>query len=610
MKLTPLALEGIRLGVGPLKARQEANCRYMLGLSSELLLQPYQFEAGRWSDPSLRTDLHGGWEAPTSQLRGHFLGHWLSAAGPLALAGDREIRAKAEAIIDELVLCQLDNGGEWAGSIPEKYLHWTSVGKAVWAPQYTVHKTLMGLLDFYKATAYAPALEVTVKWARWFDRWTSTLTIEQLDDILDFETGGMLEVWADLFGITADPVHRILMDRYTRRRLFDPLLAGTDVVSNMHANTTIPEVLGAARAFEVTRETRLFQIVEAYWNQTVTTRGQYATGGQTSGEIWGPPGNLSARLGEKNQEHCTVYNMMRLAEFLLRWTGESSYSDYWERNLLNGVLAQGHWEGTPTHGQQAEYPLKGLITYFLPLAPGARKGWASETGHFFCCHGSLVQANATHTGGIWYRSETGLVLSQFVPSVVQWDQGGEASAELILDTLSGPTQAINKDRALPLGAPDRWVYHLKLDHEQATTYELAIRLPSWLKAPAVVTVNGQPTAWTSSEVGWGRILRSWHHDTLRIEFPKGLTAVPLPGDPDLYAFLDGPVLLAGLCDEERTLTGDFERPESMLTPDNERQWRRWTGQFRARHQETGLRFLLLNDIGYERYTVYFRRKLS
>jgi len=501
------------------------------------------------------------------------------------------------------------DGGEWAGSIPEKYLEWIARGKSVWAPQYTVHKTLMGLLDFHRATGYAPALEVTVRWARWFHRWTSSFSQQQMDDILDFETGGMLEVWSDLYDLTKETTHRELLDRYTRRRLFDPLLEGRDVITNMHANTTIPEILGAARAYEVTGEARWLKIVEEYWKQTVTDRGQYATGGQTSGEIWGPRGQLSARLGEKNQEHCTVYNMMRLAEFLLRWTGDAQYGDYWEKNLHNGVLAQGHWEGGPTHGQAGGTPRTGLITYFLPLRPGATKGWASERNDFFCCHGTLVQANATHTGAIWYTSDRGLSLSQFIPSQARWTQAGvDVVATLNTDSQSGYTQAVNATE-FPTGAPDRWAFDLAIKTDRPVAFELTIRLPTWLKDPAVLKVNGKTAVWKAND-GWASLSQTWHNDTVHIELPKGITAVALPGEPELFAFLDGPVVLAGLCDEERTLVGDPLHPETLLTPDNEREWRRWTGQFRARGQERGLRFLPLYEVGYERYSVYFRVKSS
>ncbi|HCA70259.1 MAG TPA: hypothetical protein DEP17_07650, partial [Lachnospiraceae bacterium] len=94
------------------------------------------------------------------------------------------------------------------------------------------------------------------------------------------------------------------------------------------ANTTIPEAHGAARAYEVTGEERYRNIAESYWACAVRNRGTFATGGQTSGEVWTPMNQQAARLGDMNQEHCTVYNMIRLAEYLYRWTGSSEYSDY------------------------------------------------------------------------------------------------------------------------------------------------------------------------------------------------------------------------------------------------------------------------------------------
>ena len=122
-----------------------------------------------------------------------------------ANTGDQEIKGKADFIISELARCQQENGGEWAGSIPEKYLDWVARGKRVWAPHYTLHKTLMGLWDMYAVGGNAQALDILVKWARWFYRWSGQFTQEQMDNILDVETGGMLEVWANLYGLTGDP---------------------------------------------------------------------------------------------------------------------------------------------------------------------------------------------------------------------------------------------------------------------------------------------------------------------------------------------------------------------------------------------------------------------
>src|SRR5699024_7563662 len=98
-----------------------------------------------------------------------------------------------------------------------------------------------------------------------------------------------------------------------------------------------------------------------------------------------------ARLGDKNQECCTVYNMLRLADYLLRWIGDARYADYIEMGIYNGLMAQAYWHRFKTNGQHYDTPDEGLLTYFLPLAPGSKKGWASETQDFFCCHGTLVQ---------------------------------------------------------------------------------------------------------------------------------------------------------------------------------------------------------------------------
>ena len=97
-----------------------------------------------------------------------------------------------------------------------------------------------------------------------------------------------------------------------------------------------------------------------------------------------------------------MYNMMRLADCLLRWTGDPCYADYWERNLWNGILAQQH-------------PDTGMISYFLPFYAGAEKVWGTPTEDFWCCHGTLVQAHTIHTNHIWYAHAGGLTLSQILP---------------------------------------------------------------------------------------------------------------------------------------------------------------------------------------------------
>jgi DUF1680 family protein len=606
--LEPFSIADIELLDAELLQKREASRAYMLRLSTDNLLRPYRQEAGLWSEAGKPEGIHWGWESPTSQLRGHFLGHWLSAAAMSAEAtGDSEIRGKAEAVVDGLALCQKANGGEWLGSIPEKYLERIAAGSQVWAPQYTVHKTFMGLLDAYRFIGSAKALRLAENWAKWFHRWTAPFSNEQLDAILDYETGGMLEIWVELFGITGKAMYRELVDRYTRRRLFDPLLAGSDPLSNMHANTTIPEILGAARAYEVTGEARWLDIAAAYWKLAAERLPRSATGGGTTGEIWVPEGRLPHRLGEKNQELCTVYNMMRLAEFFLKYTGEAPYADYWERNLRNGILAQGFWKGSPTHGAKVDHPLTGLVSYFLPLRPGSVKLWASETDHFFCCHGSNVQANATHTGGIFYKAGSNLSICQYVESRLSWNRGGETSTvEIRRVELAGDTQRLDGVAPAHPAPPDRRAFEILVSCPRLTEFTLSLRLPWWLAGEALLSVNGQAQRVESRPSSFVRITRAWKDDRVRIELPKRLVSELLPGSRDMYAFMDGGDLLAGLCSEERILfCDDPATPERILVSDDEREWGRWKGGYKTVGQDPGIRFMPLRDVGYERYSVYF-----
>jgi DUF1680 family protein len=618
MRFSGISRSKVEISDRLLIEKRDANRRYMMSLDSNALLQSYRAEAVL-DDPFTMHLIksHGGWEAPTCQLRGHFPGHWLSAAAMhYAAAGDMEIKARADAMVAELARCQKANGGEWAASIPEKYLDRIAHGQRVWAPHYTIHKTFMGLIDMYRYAGNSRALDIARAWSKWFLRWSAQFSREEMDNILDVETGGMLEIWAELYGITAEKDFLVLMERYYRGRLFDPLLKGEDVLTNMHANTTIPEILGAAAAYEVTGEEKWLRIVEAYWNYAVTLRGQYATGGQTLGEVWTPRMELAARLGDKNQEHCTVYNMMRVADFLFRVTGKKDYADYREQNLYNGIFAQGYWHGRFTHGNKSPYPDTGLLTYFLPLRAGGQKAWSTETEDFFCCHGTLVQANASLDQGIYYTHAegSGIAVAQFFSSALDCEINGiPVKLSQQIDTLTGMEkfsgsatgiQAVNRICNANPHNPGILKTVLSVSAEKPAAFELKVRIPWWIKAEPVVCVNGEKTAPKNRE-GWISIEKTWNSDTVEVEFKRGISAWPLPDKKDTLAFLYGPVVLAGLCGEEIRLEGDPEKPEEIITADNEREWGVWMDSFKTTGQAKNIRMLPLYRIGYDPYTVYF-----
>ena len=603
---------------GELLMKEADNRNYLMELQSDALLQNFYQEAGLHQNFGSKSMAHGGWEDPTCQLRGHFLGHWLSAAAMRYFeTGDEELLAKAKHVVHELKKCQNENGGIWAASIPEKYFYWIARGKQVWAPHYNVHKTFMGLCDMYRYSGCKEALDVAVSFAKWFYDFTKEKTREEMDNLLDFETGGMLEVWADLYEFTKNDMFLELIEKYDRHRLFDPLLRGVDVLTNMHANTTIPEAIGAAKVYEVTGNERYKEIALKYWETAVTKRGCFVTGGQTCGEIWTPLHSMAQRLGDKNQEHCTVYNMMRLADILFKWTGDVKFLDYIEQNLYNGIMAQGYFRGGHANGQTADYPEEGLITYFLPMSAGLRKGWGNKFNDFFCCHGTLVQANAAHNRFLYYADGDNIYTGVYAASTAEFELSGQKlTLEQRRDSLSGSfhssstssaEQAIDDNTHIYPHQPDvmKQCFTVKTDSE--CEFTLNLRLPKWLKRKAELTVNSEITDISALEKdGFVKLSRLFKNgDEINLSLPLDIYATKLDGSDDMYAFSYGPIVLAGLSDCERTLHLKGHKIEELLVHDNEREWGSWKETFKTRYQDAGIKFIPLKNIGYERYQVYF-----
>ena len=98
---------------------------------------------------------------------------------------------------------------------------------------------------------------------------------------------------------------------------------------------------------------------------------------------------------------------------------------------------------------------------------------------------------------------------------------------------------------------------------------------------------------------------SFDNGSYTLTLPKKLTCQPLADDPQTVAFLDGPLALVGLCEEETMLFGDIADPATLLQADNEREWQSWKPTWRTVRQPKGIRFVPISQIGREAYTVYF-----
>jgi len=277
-------------------------------------------------------------------------------------------------------------------------------------------------------------------------------------------------------------------------------------------NTQIPKIIGAARRYELTGEARYRRIAEFFWTQ-VTQHRAYATGGTSNDEHWRTdPDKLAGELGPATEECCCTYNMLKLTRHLFAWSPEARYIDYYERAYLNGII------GTMN-------PRTGLTMYYVPLATGYWKVFASPRGSFWCCTGTGVESFSKLADSIYFHDEQGLYVNLFLASELDWEEKG-------VRVLQDP--AFTHGETL-----------LRVMTAKPTQLAMRIREPYWTDGKMVLTVNGRPAAATRAG-GYLVVDRTWTGgDELHATLPIGLHIDPMPDDDTLQAIMYGPLVLAG-----------------------------------------------------------------
>lgn len=599
--LKPAEKGSVKILPGVFRERMDVNRQYLLELDTNCLLQNFYLEAGiilpglQVVDNPETANLHWGWEAPTCQLRGHFLGHWISAAAKLIAAdGEPELRVKLDNIVSELARCQELNGGEWVGSIPEKYFTRLIKNQYIWSPQYVMHKTIVGLSDAYIYAGNTQALDILSHLSDWYITWTEKAAETNPHAVYAGEEAGMLEVWAQLYQLTKDEKYLTLAKRYADAGLFRKLKEGKDSLTNCHANASIPFTHGAAKMYEITGDSDWLEVIKLFWKAAVTDRGMFSTTGMNAGEFWVPPHMQGHFLGSSDQEFCTVYNMVRTASYLLKYTGEAQYADYIERALYNGFLAQ----------QNAQ---TGMPAYFLPLGAGSRKKWGTKTRDFWCCHGTMVQAQTLYPELVWFTDGDKITAAQYIPSEFTAEMNG---ANVTVSQTTG--MKYYNDQAFfdekDDGQMSRWLLKFSVKCDKPVRFTLSLRVPEWAKG-VELEVNGKNTA-APVKNGWLDITADWQNDSVQVFFPSELRAETLPDMPELMSVVEGPIVLAGIIGSDCGITGADKLNEQFM-PQMEHTygtfpWRQ--NSWRTRNQPQSVMFRPLYEVTDEEYTVYFTKK--
>ena len=607
--LKSLSRSDVKVTGGVFRDRMNVDKRYLLELDSQCLLQNFYLEAGiimpglqMVPDPA-KANLHWGWEAPVCQLRGHFLGHWLSAAAAfIATDGDNDLKVKLDFIVSELARCQELNGGEWVGSIPQKYMNRLARPEYIWSPQYTMHKTVMGLVDAYRYAGNKQALEIVDKLADWYVNWVDEMTKVDPQIAYKGEQGGMLEEWAELYSITGNSKYLKLIDAYKDHQIYKRLEKDGDAFSDDHTNASIPVSHGSARLSEILddKEQKEYyrKVTERFWEEAVDKRGMLATTGANAGEFWIPPHKMAQYIGDNDQEFCTVYNMVRLADYLFRWTGDKKYSDYIESAIYNGFLTQ-------------QNKFTGMPTYFLPLKAGSKKKWGSKRNDFWCCHGTMVQSPTLYPSLIYYidEEEKSITVAQYIPSRADVKLGNDSIViSQTTDMMSYNNQVFFDDHAG--GEKTRWSIRFDISGSGDEAFSVKLRIPSWSASePKAVVSKGDAVC--SIENDHILIKADKPADiSVNVLFDAKVKALPLDDQPELAALVDGPIVLAGLTDKDRgfVYSGDvsnalYQRTEHTYTT---YVWKQNT--YITKDQPENFEMIPLYEVTDEAYTVYFTLK--
>ena len=509
-------LQDVRLLPSPFLQAQETDRRYLLALDADRLLAPFRREAGL----PLPKPSYGNWES--SGLDGHMGGHYLSALSLMwAATGDGTVRERLDYFVQELKKVQAPDG--YLGGIPGGREAWNAIAKGElhadnfsvngkWVPWYNLHKIAAGLRDAWRYAGNEDARLMLVKFADWTLAITNALSDEQMQAMLRAEHGGMNEVLADVYQLTGDQRYLAAAKRFSHQAILQPLAAGRDELTGLHANTQIPKVIGFERIGGLTGEQQWHNAASYFW-RTVHDHRTVAIGGNSVKEHFHDDQDFSSMSSEvEGPETCNTYNMLKLTELLFQRDPNGAYSDYYERALYNHILA-------------SQRPESGGFVYFTPMRPNHYRVYSEVDKGMWCCVGSGIESHAKYGEFIYARDGDALLVNLFIPSRLDWREKGV----VLTQSNRFPDQASTR-----------------LTIDSGGKFTLKVRYPGWVaKGALTLRVNGKAVPVHAAPGAYVELAREWRKgDTVDVRLPMRTTLEQMPDKSNHYAVLHGPIVLA------------------------------------------------------------------
>lgn len=494
-----------------------------------------------------------GWDSPTTKLKGHGSGHYMSAMA-FAFASCQDpakkaiLRQNITTMVNELRQCQertfvwnkelgryweardfapeaelLAMKGSWAdfdnykkdyqhygygylNAIPaqhcvliEKYAPYNNE-HGVWAPYYSVHKQLAGLIDIAtyiddKAVA-EKALLIAKDMGLWVWNRLHYRTFVKSDGRQDErrakpgnryemwnmyiagEVGGMAESLArlaEMTGTAEEKAHLLEASNYfDSPAFFDPLAKNVDAIRTRHANQHIPMVTGALRSFRGNNLPYYYNLAQNFWTM-IQGRYRYAMGGVGNGEMFRQPysqitsmcmnvtswGGRDLHPEPTINETCCAYNLAKLTKDLNCFNPDDArYMDYYERVLYNQIIGSVN-------------PRQYQTVYQYAVGLDASKPWGNETPQATCCGGTGVENHVKYQEAAYFVNDRTLWVALYLPTTAHWTQKGVTVKQSCLWPAERSEIRITEGTA---------------------TFAMKLRVPYWATEGFDVRLNGKSLA--------------------------------------------------------------------------------------------------------------------
>jgi uncharacterized protein len=457
----------------------------------------------------------------------------------------------------------------------------------IWAPYYTLHKILAGLLDCYEVGGNRKALQIAQDMGLWVQQRLKLLPtatrISMWNRYIAGEYGGMNEAMARLFRLTHD-------ERFLEgAKLFDNinfffgdaqhshgLAHNVDTLRGKHANQHIPQITGALETYRNSQDPTYYHIADNFWD--ICTSGyMYSIGGvagarnPNNAECFTAQPNTLVANGFANggqNETCATYNLLKLSRELFLFNQDAKYMDYYEQALYNHILASVAENNAGN-------------TYHVPLNPGARKQFGNaRMDGFTCCNGTALESSTKLQDSIYFRSPNNdaLFVNLYVPSTLTW-----------------------KEKQVTVKQQTNFPYDdtTRLTLNGSGTFDLKVRVPSWSTSAFTVKINGESQAVKAVPGTYLSLHRNWKdNDRIELRMPFDFHLSPVMDQPGIASVFYGPVLLAAQESEARStwrsLMLDPAQPGRSITGD--------PGSLRFNIGDVSLKPFYES---YDRYSVYF-----